>query len=156
LSGREKRFKADCIHTLTAELARDESVSCYVLEDLTGLINPNTPDNLERGSQKTWRSKKNNTWLHQWAPYLFERFLTYKCEACGIEVVKVSPEYTSQRCSKCGTIESSSRMKNHYHCSVCGHTEHADINAAKNIRDRYLLSLEGKTGRFQPSERVVV
>ena len=26
-------------------------------------------------------------------------------------------------------------------CSYCGHEEHADLNAAKNIRDRYLENL---------------
>ena len=141
LSGREKRFKQDVDHCLTKQLASAENVKCYVLEDLSGIRNNK-------------HSKRLNRWLHQWSSYRFEQFLRYKCEAKGIQVVTVNPKFTSQECSVCHTINSEHRHKNHYKCSICGNYEHADINAAKVIRNRYLLTPAGKSGCIQPPKRV--
>ena len=35
----------------------------------------------------------------------FEQDLTYKAQAIGSQVLKVKPDYTSQRCPKCGRIQ---------------------------------------------------
>jgi hypothetical protein len=43
----------------------------------------------------------------------------------------------------CGKIEKKNRNKSQYKCS-CGYVIHADINAAKNIQNNYLLSLAEK------------
>jgi putative transposase len=51
-------------------------------------------------------------------------------------VVKVSPAYTSQRCNTCGEVDRRSRESQaRFRCTSCGHTAHADVNAARNIRD---------------------
>jgi len=52
--------------------------------------------------------------------------------------------YTSQKCFNCRIIEKSNRNKSRYICSRCGYIEHADINAAKNIKTNYFLSLAEK------------
>ena len=138
LSGKEKRFRRNFDHCVSKALSEDEDVRCYVLEDLNGL----------RSSDK---GKKMNRWLHKWSTFRFQTFLEYKCALKGIDVQYVNPKYTSQRCSMCGVIDKDARDRNRYRCKKCGHTEHADINASKNIRDRYLLSLEGKSGSIQPA-----
>lgn len=52
----------------------------------------------------------------------------------GTTVVKVPAAYTSQRCSTCGHVDPKSRESQAvFRCTHCTHTEHADINAAKNI-----------------------
>ncbi|GEL16491.1 RNA-guided endonuclease InsQ/TnpB family protein [Pseudonocardia asaccharolytica] len=49
-------------------------------------------------------------------------------------VEKINPAYTSQTCSACGHIARESRESQALFCCVaCGHAEHADVNAAKNI-----------------------
>ncbi|GAA1996361.1 RNA-guided endonuclease TnpB family protein [Catenulispora subtropica] len=54
-------------------------------------------------------------------------------------IVKVRAAYTSQTCSACGRVDPDSRKSQaEFACTVCGHTEHADVNAAKNIIDRAL------------------
>lgn len=154
MSGREKRFKANVDHYLSAYLSRQKNVSCYVLEDLKKISQVPKKGRMSTNPAKVYRSKRYNKWLHSWSPYRFETFLRYKCEACGIDVVTVNPAYTSQICSMCGHIEKSARNKNHYLCPVCGHHEHSDLNAAKNIRDRYCKHLPtpvSGTGRFQAS-----
>ncbi|MEM4260999.1 MAG: transposase, partial [Candidatus Woesearchaeota archaeon] len=57
-------------------------------------------------------------------------------EQRGIKLVNVSPAYTSQRCSHCGTIHEESRKGENYSCKVCGMRMDADYNAAINILHR--------------------
>ena len=50
-------------------------------------------------------------------------------------VVLCPPAYTSQCCSECGHVEEGNRKgQSEFVCLVCGHSENADLNAAKNIR----------------------
>lgn len=128
LSGKEKRFMQDYNHVISKKLANNPTAQTYVLEDLTGIRNKR-------------KGKKLNTWLSQWSFHQLETFLTYKCEYLGKTVVFIDPRYTSQRCNACGIIEKTNRVKNKYACKYCGVMEHADINAAKNIRDLHILSL---------------
>ncbi|WP_328993243.1 transposase [Kribbella sp. NBC_01245] len=49
-------------------------------------------------------------------------------------VEKVSPAYTSQTCAECGHCASENRENQAaFRCVACGHTAHADVNAARNI-----------------------
>ncbi|WP_449064035.1 zinc ribbon domain-containing protein, partial [Planomonospora algeriensis] len=52
---------------------------------------------------------------------------------------KVPAAYTSQTCSvpACGRVDAKSRESQAlFRCTACGHTEHADVNAAKYIKIR--------------------
>jgi putative transposase len=52
----------------------------------------------------------------------------------GTEIVKVDPAYTSQTCHACKHIAPESRESQAvFRCVACGHEDHADVNAAKNI-----------------------
>ena len=60
--------------------------------------------------------------------------ISYKAESAGRMVMGVNPRYTSQRCAECGHIESSNRVSQAaFCCRSCGHEDHADVNAARNI-----------------------
>ncbi|WP_308170169.1 RNA-guided endonuclease InsQ/TnpB family protein [Acrocarpospora catenulata] len=51
-------------------------------------------------------------------------------------VVKVSPAYTSLRCSVCGIVDREARESQAvFRCRSCGYAANADVNAARNIRD---------------------
>ena len=66
--------------------------------------------------------------------------LAYKANA--IELVPAP--YTSQRCAACGHSATENRpTQARFACRACGHTDNADINAAKNI----LASATGAAGR---------
>ncbi|MEU0517403.1 transposase [Streptosporangium sp. NPDC006007] len=53
----------------------------------------------------------------------------------GSTVIKVPAAYTSQTCSACRVVEAASRESQaRFACTSCGHVEHADVNAAKNIK----------------------
>jgi putative transposase len=52
-------------------------------------------------------------------------------------VEKVNPVYTSQTCNACGHVDANSRTSQaEFACTACGHQANADVNAARNIRDR--------------------
>lgn len=52
----------------------------------------------------------------------------------GTEVVLVNPAYTSQTCNRCGHVDAKNRESQAvFVCTACGHRDHADLNAAKNI-----------------------
>ncbi len=53
----------------------------------------------------------------------------------GSKVIKVPAAYTSQTCSACRVVDARSRESQaRFACTSCGHVEHADVNAAKNIK----------------------
>ena len=65
------------------------------------------------------------------------RMLEYKCNWRGSMVVAVSPAYTSQTCNVCEYVAAANRRTQAlFSCIMCGHTENADRNAAKNILRR--------------------
>lgn len=127
MSGREQRFSRDVNHRVTKQLANQPDVTTFALEDLSGIRNKR-------------RGKKMNKWLGSWPFYQFEMFLAYKAEALGKEVVFVDARYTSQKCSQCGHIYKGNRQHSRFRCVRCGFQSHADVNAAINIRDTYILS----------------
>lgn len=55
--------------------------------------------------------------------------MSYKCR----EVIMVNPAHTSQTCSECGEVDGRSRRGRGFKCVACGHADHADLNAARNI-----------------------
>jgi putative transposase len=127
MSGREKRFMSDTNHCVSKKLANQPSVAVFVLEDLSSI-------------RTQRRGKKINKWLGSWAFYQQEQFLAYKAEALGKRVVHQDPRYTSQKCNVCKHIKRTNRHKSKFQCKNCGHQTHADLNAARNIRDDYILS----------------
>jgi putative transposase len=137
LSGKEKRFMLNYNHIITKNIVTDPTHSVFILENLKGI-------------RRKRKGKKLNTWLSQWSYFQLEILLKYKAEALGKEVIFIDPRYTSQRCNACGLIEKTNRRKNKYICKSCGTIEHADVNAAMNIRDLHYLSL------VQQSEQALV
>jgi putative transposase len=60
----------------------------------------------------------------------------YKAVWSGGAAVAVNPAYTSQCCNTCGHTERTNRVSQSvFRCRACGHTAHADENAALNIRE---------------------
>ena len=72
--------------------------------------------------------------LKNWPVYSFQQKLKYKADEKGIKIIEIDPAYTSQRCFNCGHIERCNRKtQDKFKCVACGHKDHADRNAARNI-----------------------
>lgn len=74
----------------------------------------------------------------------FRSILTDKAEEAGRKVVVVNPHHTSQTCAECAHVEAANRVKAKFCCRRCGHTDHADVNAARNIFGAGLALLQRK------------
>lgn len=69
---------------------------------------------------------------HGW--YEMRCQLEYKQFWRGGQVLAIPPAYTSQQCACCGhTVKENRKTQNKFECQVCGYTENADINGARNI-----------------------
>jgi transposase len=59
-------------------------------------------------------------------------------------VEKISPVFTSQRCSACGQVDGKSRESQAvFRCTACGFACHADVNAARNIAAGHAVTARG-------------
>ncbi|HEV8192227.1 MAG TPA: transposase, partial [Ktedonobacterales bacterium] len=64
-----------------------------------------------------------------------------KAQETGIVVAEVNPAYTSQTCSRCGLC--GVRKRHAVTRPLCGYSAHADLDAAANIRNRYMVLRDG-------------
>ncbi|MEV4375267.1 transposase [Streptosporangium sp. NPDC049644] len=66
--------------------------------------------------------------------YRIELATRSRARYTGTCVITVNPAYTSQTCNVCKVVDRKSRESQAvFRCTSCKHTEHADVNAAKNI-----------------------
>ncbi len=132
-SGKWSRFRAWSDHNLTTLiLAGLIAGTTLVLEDLT-----NIRTRMRRVRGDTQRR------LHAWSFARQQEMLEYKAPERGIAIEYVSAKYTSQKCSNptCGYTDKKNRKSQAiFVCKKCGHTEHADFNASKNIKQNWIAS----------------
>ena len=69
--------------------------------------------------------------------------LEAQCETNRISFRSVAPYYTSTTCPVCGHSDRGNRLGEIFLCLKCGHKDNADINAGKNILNRFLTGQYG-------------
>jgi transposase len=73
---------------------------------------------------------------------LLARRAEQKAAASGAAVIYVDPRFTSQQCHVCGHTAPGNRDSQAvFRCQKCGHSDHADLNAARNILARGLATM---------------
>lgn len=125
LAGREKRWMKTLLHQASRAFVDSlEDEEYVVLERLYGV------------GEKA-RPKKNPEAVFQsWAINRLQQLINYKCEESGIPVVFVKPDFTSQRCPRCGTIDKNNRRSQAlFRCISCGFQHNADFVASINLRE---------------------
>lgn len=73
--------------------------------------------------------------LSLWQHGLIREAVSNKAQEHGLSIAKVNPAYTSKTCSRCGLR--GVRRRHAFTCPHCGYVQHADINAAINVRNRF-------------------
>jgi IS605 OrfB family transposase len=86
--------------------------------------------------------------LSLWQRQVIRQAAENTTQEAGMVVAEVNPAYTSQTCSRCGLR--GIRYRHTFTCPSCGHTEHADVNAAVNIRNRTTVLRGGGLPVSQP------
>lgn len=130
LSGKESRWMRDTNHCISKSIVNNcKPGDMIVMEELTHI------------GDRIRAARKQRQILHSWAFFQLQQFIEYKANEAGIPVVYIDPRYTSQRCSRCGEI--GIRRKHNFWCPYCDHNNHADFNAAYNIRKVSLALSDG-------------
>jgi IS605 OrfB family transposase len=127
LAGREARFRKDTNHVISKTLVAKAKGTGrgLALENLKGLRH-------RTRFRKQQRAKRGG-----WAFHQLRCFIEYKAKQQGIDLILVDSRNTSRQCSNCGhTAKANRPSQAEFRCVACGHTDHADVNAARNIRSR--------------------
>ena len=64
------------------------------------------------------------------------RLLVTAVENRGGRVLALPAAYSSQTCAQCGHVDAKSRKGKAFHCTCCGHTDDADVNAGHIMAGR--------------------
>ena len=142
-----RRQREDFLHHVSTRWSKSHAL--IVLEDLRiGNMTRSAKGTVEKpGRNVAQESGLNRSILDQgWGG--FAEMLDYKLAQRGARLVLVPPQYSSQECSECGHVASENRTtRDLFRCVKCGHTEHADVNAAKVVLKRGRLVLGHELAR---------
>lgn len=126
-------IRRDYLHKTSTAISKNHAM--IVIEDLQirNMSKSSKGTSEKHGKNVKAKSGLNKSILDQgW--FEFRRQLEYKQSWRGGFVVAIPPQYTSQRCSCCGYVSRDNRQTQaKFECVACGHSENADINAARNI-----------------------
>ena len=126
-------IRRDHLHKLSTMLSKNHAA--IVIEDLqVRNMSRSASGTVEQpGGNTRAKAGLNRSILDQgW--FEFRRQLEYKQAWRGGIVVAVNPRNTSRTCPACGHVDKDNRpTQSRFECVECGHTAHADVNAAINI-----------------------
>lgn len=130
------------LHKLSSDLVKNHTL--VVLEDLkTKNMTKSSKGSIDKPGKKVKQKSGLNKSILDMGWHKFKTFLEYKSELYKTQVSFVNPKYTSQMCFECGYVDSENRKnQSTFKCVKCGHSDNADINAAKNILAKYMLECQ--------------
>jgi putative transposase len=131
VAGREARLVEDMQHCTAKELVRlalESGCGAIAVERLNGIR-----------ARTGARGRKARYHHGTWAYARFLDILRYKAEGAGLEVIEVDPANTSRACNNCGRVDKASRKGLSFSCTQCGYSLHADLSAARNLRQRAIV-----------------
>ena len=145
--GRRKQQKLD---TLKTKMVKSEQQliagMCKTLQSQG--VNHIVMEDLDNGFGKCYVKDKVNGDINYNRKVKFLGLSSLKQEVehiarkYDIAVSTVHASYTSKMCPVCGCIEDENRPNQEtFECIECGHKDNADFNAAKNIRNRVLVTV---------------
>ncbi|MEK6974271.1 MAG: transposase [Nanoarchaeota archaeon] len=123
IKNRESRIIKNINHQISRKLVNE------IIKVNGGLVLENIKD-----IRKTVKTRKKQRYsLNSWSFYQLQQMIEYKAKKLGIPIFYVEPQYTSQRCSRCGHIEEANRRGSLFQCKECGTVEDSGANAGFNI-----------------------
>jgi putative transposase len=141
-----RRQREHSLHVLAKHDAKNHRV--VVVEDLKiGRLVRSASGTSEVPGKNVAQKRSLNRRILQMGWGQFVTLLEQKAVTYGSTVVKVPAAYSSQTCAACGQVDAASRTTQaRFVCTGCGHEEHADVNAASVLRQRYEERSTRRTG----------
>ncbi|WP_333289311.1 transposase [Microcoleus sp. D2_18a_B4] len=90
-----------------------------------------TSQMVARGTRKL--NSKSARAMMTWAFYQFSQTLEHLCNRYGSRLIRVTEEYTSKTCTKCGHIHKKLGSSKTFRCPNCGYEMPRDFNGALGI-----------------------
>jgi len=87
-------------------------------------------------------SSADTEWVHKWSFADLQNKIEYKAHLKGAKVEYIDPQNTSNKCSECRHVSEDNRKKGFFECEKCGFSLDADLNASRNIAQRYMRNNE--------------
>lgn len=130
LLDKEDRFIRHILHNISRDIvdqAEQYDKPVIVIED--------TDIQEMRSQVNDFNKNQFKTSINRWPVARLKNFIKYKAEKQGIRVEEANPEYTSQKCYKCGKKGKRPYRGNQqrFYCQSCDRNIDADLNAARNI-----------------------
>jgi putative transposase len=130
---RAARLRLHWNHVTTTRIASEFGI--VVVENLKiGNMTASAKGTVEEPGRNVRQKARLNREILNMAWGQWANFADYKLAERGGELRKVPAPNTSIGCRICGSIDKANRESQAvFHCRSCGHTEHADTHAARNI-----------------------
>jgi len=159
IHSRIAQARRDYLHKASTAISQNHAL--VFVEDLqVRNMSKSAAGNIEApGKNVRAKSGLNKAILDQgWSE--FRRQLEYKQTWRGGHLWSVPPHNTSRRCNRCGHVSAENRRtQDRFQCIACGHRDHADVNAAKNILAAGLavtacggMAQQGRPTKQEPTE----
>jgi len=136
---RLRLFRENCDRVMAKEIIKLlQPGDTIVLEDLKNIR--------DRCGAKGKVRKKHRAKVGRWSFNRLELWLRYYAELEGVFVETVSAHNTSRECSRCGVVSKNNRKSRSFYVCSCGLNLNADLNAARNIANRWCEASGGASG----------
>ena len=109
------------------------------------IINKHGISTIYVGDVKNIRKSKSNKKVNQminnyWSFDVLYKKLQNKSEENGVELIKITEEYTTRTCPKCECCDKANIKDREFVCVKCGYKEDRDIVGARNIFTKGMYS----------------
>ncbi len=137
--GKVKNVSRDIVQNISRDIvkvAQSNMPVVIVMEEIKGLKEP-------KGGIKRKREAKFRFMISNFLYGQMQKAVEYKAYEAGVPVVYIDPRHTSQKCYKCGNIDSQNRkVQGFFQCISCSHKMNADLNASINIANAFYDSFK--------------
>ncbi len=135
-----KRQRTHFLHVESKKIAKSHGVVIFEKLQLKNMTK-SAKGTVEKPGRNVHAKSALNRGLLGAALGEFKRMVAYKIVLEGGRIVEVPPAWSSQTCAECDHVDAASRKGERFCCTACGHTDHADVNAARVLLARGMLVL---------------
>lgn len=128
----EANARRDALHKLSARLVRAYDGIAMERLDLRAMTR-SAKGTTERPGRNVAAKSGLNRALRDTGFGTLRQLIVEKAAWAARMVAVVNPKYTSQTCFLCKAVAAESRKGTRFACVRCGHMDHADVNAARNV-----------------------
>jgi putative transposase len=123
LRTRIKNLRSECHKQVGSYLAKNHDVIILPTFETSSMV------------VKKQRKLRNKTAraMMTWGFYQFSQTLEHLCNRYGSKLVRVTEEYTSKTCTKCGQVHRKLGSSKNFKCPECGYQIPRDFNGAVGI-----------------------